>query len=356
MMDEDFDIRQERFSQGEKDFENALRPLSFSDFSGQKKVVENLEVFVEAAKYRGEPLDHTLLHGPPGLGKTTLSNIIANELGVGFKITSGPVLDKPGDLAGILTSLEKNDVLFIDEIHRLSPVVEEYLYSAMEDYRIDIMIAMEDYRIDIMIDKGPSARSIQIDLNPFTLVGATTRSGLLTAPLRARFGINMHLEYYEPKTLQAIIERSANILGVPITEDAALEIAGRSRGTPRIANALLRRVRDFAQVKGNGKIDTKISKIALTALNIDQYGLDEIDNKILLTIIDKFRGGPVGITTIATAIGEDAGTVEEVYEPFLIMEGFIKRTPRGRMVTELAYRHFGRNPYSGNTMEPNLFD
>ena len=354
MMDEDFDIRQERFSQGEKDFENALRPLSFSDFSGQKKVVENLEVFVEAAKYRGEPLDHTLLHGPPGLGKTTLSNIIANELGVGFKITSGPVLDKPGDLAGILTSLEKNDVLFIDEIHRLSPVVEEYLYSAMEDYRIDIMI-----------DKGPSARSIQIDLNPFTLVGATnpftlvgatTRSGLLTAPLRARFGINMHLEYYEPKTLQAIIERSANILGVPITEDAALEIAGRSRGTPRIANALLRRVRDFAQVKGNGKIDTKISKIALTALNIDQYGLDEIDNKILLTIIDKFHGGPVGITTIATAIGEDAGTVEEVYEPFLIMEGFIKRTPRGRMVTELAYRHFGRNPYSGNTMEPNLFD
>ena len=311
MMDEDFDIRQERFSQGEKDFENALRPLSFSDFSGQKKVVENLEVFVEAAKFRGEPLDHTLLHGPPGLGKTTLSNIIANELGVGFKITSGPVLDKPGDLAGILTSLEKNDVLFIDEIHRLSPVVEEYLYSAMEDYRIDIMI-----------DKGPSARSIQIDLNPFTLVGATTRSGLLTAPLRARFGINMHLEYYEPETLQAIIERSANILGVPITEDAALEIAGRSRGTPRIANALLRRVRDFAQVKGNGK----------------------------------FRGGPVGITTIATAIGEDAGTVEEVYEPFLIMEGFIKRTPRGRMVTELAYRHFGRNPYSGNIMEPNLFD
>ena len=281
-MTEDFDIREERFAQGEKDFENALRPLSFSDFSGQKKVVENLEVFVEAAKYRGEPLDHTLLHGPPGLGKTTLSNIIANELGVGFKITSGPVLDKPGDLAGILTSLEKNDVLFIDEIHRLSPVVEEYLYSAMEDYRIDIMI-----------DKGPSARSIQIDLNPFTLVGATTRSGLLTAPLRARFGINMHLEYYEPETLQAIIERSAGILGVPITEDAALEIAGRSRGTPRIANALLRRVRDFAQVKGNGMIDTKITKVALTALNIDKYGLDEIDNKILLTIIDKFRGGPI---------------------------------------------------------------
>ena len=344
-MTEDFDIREERFAQGEKDFENALRPLSFSDFSGQKKVVENLEVFVEAAKYRGEPLDHTLLHGPPGLGKTTLSNIIANELGVGFKITSGPVLDKPGDLAGILTSLEKNDVLFIDEIHRLSPVVEEYLYSAMEDYRIDIMI-----------DKGPSARSIQIDLNPFTLVGATTRSGLLTAPLRARFGINMHLEYYEPETLQTIIERSAGILGVPITEDAALEIAGRSRGTPRIANALLRRVRDFAQVKGNGMIDTKITKVALTALNIDKYGLDEIDNKILLTIIDKFKGGPVGITTIATAIGEDAGTVEEVYEPFLIMEGFVKRTPRGRMATELAYKHFGRNPYGGNIMQPNLFD
>ena len=344
-MTEDFDIREERFAQGEKDFENALRPLSFSDFSGQKKVVENLEVFVEAAKYRGEPLDHTLLHGPPGLGKTTLSNIIANELGVGFKITSGPVLDKPGDLAGILTSLEKNDVLFIDEIHRLSPVVEEYLYSAMEDYRIDIMI-----------DKGPSARSIQIDLNPFTLVGATTRSGLLTAPLRARFGINMHLEYYEPETLQAIIERSAGILGVPITEDAALEIAGRSRGTPRIANALLRRVRDFAQVKGNGMIDTKITKVALTALNIDKYGLDEIDNKILLTIIDKFKGGPVGITTIATAIGEDAGTIEEVYEPFLIMEGFVKRTPRGRMATELAYKHFGRNPYGGNIMQPNLFD
>ena len=344
-MDEDFDIREERYSKVEKDFENALRPLSFKDFSGQKKIVENLEVFVEAAKYRGEPLDHTLLHGPPGLGKTTLSNIIANELGVGFKITSGPVLDKPGDLAGILTSLEKNDVLFIDEIHRLSPVVEEYLYSAMEDYRIDIMI-----------DKGPSARSIQIDLNPFTLVGATTRSGLLTAPLRARFGINMHLEYYQPEVLQKIIERSSNILGVPITEDAALEIAGRSRGTPRIANALLRRVRDFAQVKGNGRIDTKITQVALTALNIDQYGLDEIDNKILLTIIDKFRGGPVGLTTIATAIGEDAGTVEEVYEPFLIMEGFIKRTPRGRMVTELAYKHFGRNPYTGNIMEPTLFE
>ena len=344
-MEDTFDIRQETLSSKEKDFENALRPLRFDDFSGQKKVVENLEVFVEAAKYRGEPLDHTLLHGPPGLGKTTLSNIIANELGVGFKLTSGPVLDKPGDLAGILTSLEPNDVLFIDEIHRLSPIVEEYLYSAMEDYRIDIMI-----------DKGPSARSIQIDLNPFTLVGATTRSGLLTAPLRARFGINMHLEYYEPDTLKKIIKRSASILQVPIDDDAAVEIARRSRGTPRIANALLRRVRDFAQVKGTGRIDTKIARMALTALNIDQYGLDEIDNKILLTIIDKFKGGPVGISTIATAIGEDAGTVEEVYEPFLIMEGFIKRTPRGRMVTELAYQHFGRNPYQGNIMSPNLFD
>ena len=344
-MDENFDIREERpTTQGEKDFENALRPLSFGDFSGQQKIVDNLRVFVEAAKYRGEPLDHTLLHGPPGLGKTTLSNIIANELGVGFKITSGPVLDKPGDLAGILTSLEPRDVLFIDEIHRLSPVVEEYLYSAMEDYRIDIMI-----------DKGPSARSIQIDLNPFTLVGATTRSGLLTAPLRARFGINMHLEYYDPQTLARIIERSAAILRVPITEDASMEIAGRSRGTPRIANALLRRVRDFAQVKGTGRIDTAISQVALAALNIDKYGLDEIDNKILLTIIDKFKGGPVGVTTIATAIGEDGGTVEEVYEPFLIMEGFLKRTPRGRMATELAYRHFGRNPYSGNVMQPDLF-
>ena len=344
---EDFDIREERYAQGkgEKEFENALRPLSFSDFSGQQKIVENLQVFVEAAKYRGEPLDHTLLHGPPGLGKTTLSNIIANELGVGFKITSGPVLDKPGDLAGIRTSLEPRDVLFIDEIHRLSPVVEEYLYSAMEDYRIDIMI-----------DKGPSARSIQIDLNPFTLIGATTRSGLLTAPLRARFGINMHLEYYAPETLAAIIERSAAIMGVPITEDASYEIASRSRGTPRIANALLRRVRDFAQVRGTGAIDTNISRVALTALNIDKYGLDEIDNKILLTIIDKFRGGPVGVSTIATAIGEDTGTLEEVYEPFLIMEGFIKRTPRGRMVTELAYRHFGRNPYTGRITQPGLFD
>ena len=344
-MEEDFDIRQEQGRKGEKDFENALRPLRFGDFSGQQKVVENLEVFVEAAKYRGEPLDHTLLHGPPGLGKTTLSNIIANELGVGFKITSGPVLDKPGDLAGILTSLEPRDVLFIDEIHRLSPVVEEYLYSAMEDYRIDIMI-----------DKGPSARSIQIDLNPFTLVGATTRSGLLTAPLRARFGINLHLEYYGPEMLQKIIKRSAMILKVPIDDDAAIEIARRSRGTPRIANALLRRVRDFAQVKGNGRIDRDIARLSLSALNIDQYGLDEIDNKILLTIIDKFRGGPGGVSTIATAIGEDTGTVEEVYEPYLIMEGFIKRTQRGRMVTPLAYQHLGRPMIGSNAVEPGLFD
>lgn len=344
-MQEEFDIRNERLNASEKEFERALRPLRFGDFRGQHKLVENLQVFVEAAKYRGEPLDHTLLHGPPGLGKTTLSNIIANELGVGFKVTSGPVLDKPGDLAGLLTSLETNDVLFIDEIHRLSPVVEEYLYSAMEDYRIDIMI-----------DKGPSARSIQIDLNPFTLVGATTRSGLLTAPLRARFGINMHLEYYDPKTLSQIVRRSATLLKVPISDAACDEIARRSRGTPRIANGLLRRVRDFAQVKGNGSIDMAISKMALEALNIDGYGLDEIDNKILLTIIDKFGGGPVGVGTIATAIGEDAGTVEDVYEPFLIMEGFMKRTQRGRVVTELAYRHLGRNLYSSNIMEPDLFN
>ena len=343
-MTEEFDIREEKYSPAEKDFENALRPPKFADFSGQQKVVDNLQIFVEAAKYRGEPLDHTLLHGPPGLGKTTLSNIIANELGVGFKITSGPVLDKPGDLAGILTSLEPNDVLFIDEIHRLSAVVEEYLYSAMEDYRIDIMI-----------DKGPSARSIQIDLNPFTLVGATTRSGLLTAPLRARFGINLHLEYYDNDTIARIIKRSASIIRVPIDDDAAAEIAGRSRGTPRIANALLRRVRDFAQVKGSGRINIDIAQYALSALNIDQYGLDEIDNKILLTIIDKFKGGPVGVSTIATAIGEDSGTVEEVYEPFLIMEGFIKRTPRGRMATELAYRHFGRKMFSGLSSEAGLF-
>ena len=346
-MAEEYNIHNERVSSAEKEFEKALRPLQFSDFSGQSKVVENLQVFVEAAKYRGEPLDHTLLHGPPGLGKTTLSNIIANELGVGFKLTSGPVLDKPGDLAGILTSLETNDVLFIDEIHRLSPVVEEYLYSAMEDYRIDIMI-----------DKGPSARSIQIDLNPFTLIGATTRSGPLTAPLRARFGINMHLEYYDPDTLSRIIKRSSRLLGVAISDDAADEISRRSRGTPRIANGLLRRVRDFAQVRGNGNIDTDIAKIALTALNIDEYGLDEIDNKILTTIIDKFQGGPVGIGTIATAIGEDAGTVEDVYEPYLIMEGFIKRTQRGRVVTELAYAHLGRDMYRTNShiLTPDLFD
>lgn len=343
-MNDDFDIREEHISKDEKDFENALRPLRFNDFNGQQNVVENLSVFVEAAKYRGEPLDHTLLYGPPGLGKTTLSNIIANELGVGFKITSGPILDKPGDLAGILTSLEPNDVLFIDEIHRLQPVVEEYLYSAMEDYRIDIMI-----------DKGPSARSIQIDLNPFTLIGATTRSGMLTAPLRARFGINMHLEYYDPETLQRIIKRSARLMRVPIEDAAAIEISRRSRGTPRIANGLLRRVRDFAQVKGNGTITTDIAHLSLGALNIDSYGLDEIDNKILLTIIDKFRGGPVGVSTIATAIGEDSGTIEDVYEPFLIMEGFIKRTPRGRMATPLAYEHLGRNPYAGNIMQQELF-
>ena len=315
----------------DKEMDRALRPLSFEDFSGQDKIVENLSVFVQAARLRGESLDHTLLHGPPGLGKTTLSNIIANELGVGFKLTSGPVLDKPGDLAGILTSLERNDVLFIDEIHRLSPVVEEYLYSAMEDFKIDIMI-----------DKGPSARSIQIDLEPFTLIGATTRSGLLTAPLRARFGINCHFEYYDDTVLVNIIKRSAKILSVPIEYEAAVEISRRSRGTPRIANALLRRVRDFAQVKGNGNIDKDIACYALEALNIDKYGLDEIDNKILLTMIDKFKGGPVGLSTIATAMSEDAGTIEEVYEPFLIKEGFIKRTPRGREVTELAYRHLGK--------------
>lgn len=339
-MEENFDIRSQQYDKRERDFENALRPLQFSDFSGQDKVVDNLQVFVKAARLRGEPLDHTLLHGPPGLGKTTLSNIIANELGVGFKVTSGPVLDKPGDLAGLLTSLEPNDVLFIDEIHRLSPLVEEYLYSAMEDYRIDIMI-----------DKGPSARSIQLELNPFTLVGATTRSGLLTAPLRARFGINLHLEYYDDDIIRRIILRSARILHVPCDEEAAAEIASRSRGTPRIANALLRRVRDFAQVKGSGRIDTEIARFALEALNIDRYGLDEIDNKILGTIIDKFGGGPVGLSTIATALGEDPGTLEEVYEPFLIKEGFIKRTPRGREVTDLAYKHLGRNRYqAGRTL------
>ena len=337
---EHYDIRSEQINEKEREFENALRPLSFQSFSGQDKIVENLRIFVQAAKMRAEALDHVLLHGPPGLGKTTLSNIIANELHVGFKVTSGPVLDKPGDLAGVLTSLERNDVLFIDEIHRLSPVVEEYLYSAMEDYRIDIMI-----------DKGPSARSIQIDLEPFTLVGATTRSGLLTSPLRARFGINLHLEYYDIQTLTSIVKRSAAILDVPCDDNAAVEIASRSRGTPRITNALLRRVRDFAQVKGSGKIDKAIACYALEALNIDKYGLDEIDNKILLTIIDKFSGGPVGLTTIATALGEDAGTIEEVYEPFLIKEGFLKRTPRGREVTHLAYSHLGRtNPAQQGTL------
>lgn len=336
-MNTDFDIRNQ---QSEKEQDNALRPLCFADFAGQTKIVSNLKIFVQAARLRQESLDHVLLFGPPGLGKTTLSNIIANELGVGFKVTSGPVLDKPGDLAGLLTSLEENDVLFIDEIHRLSPVVEEYLYSAMEDYRIDIMI-----------DKGPSARTIQIDLNRFTLIGATTRSGLLTSPLRARFGINCHLEYYDADILSGIITRSAGLLGITIDSSAAGEIARRSRGTPRIANALLRRVRDFAQVKGDGHIDLEIARYALEALNIDTYGLDEIDNKLLHTIIDKFRGGPVGLNTIATAMGEDAGTIEDVYEPYLIKEGFIKRTLRGREATELAYKHLGILPTSKDNQQ-----
>jgi Holliday junction DNA helicase RuvB len=335
-MNENLDATGKHFNAEEFDVEKKLRPLSFDDFAGQDSVLENLKVFVKAANLRGEALDHSLFHGPPGLGKTTLANILANELGVGIKITSGPVLDKPGDLAGLLTNLEERDILFIDEIHRLSPIVEEYLYSAMEDFRIDIMI-----------ESGPNARSVQINLSPFTLVGATTRSGLLTAPMRARFGIQSRLQYYNTELLTTIVERSAQILKVPIHHAAAIEIAGRSRGTPRIANALLRRVRDFAQIKGNGTIDVEIARYALNALHVDAHGLDEMDNKILTTIIDKFKGGPVGLTTLATAVSESGETIEEVYEPFLIQEGFILRTPRGREVTEKAYRHLGR-------MKPNI--
>lgn len=331
-MNEHLDPSEENLGSTEKEYERALRPSLFDDFSGQPNVVDNLRIFVEAAKQREEALDHVLLHGPPGLGKTTLAHIISNDLGVNIKITSGPVLDKPGDLAGLLTNLEPFDVLFIDEIHRLSPLVEEYLYSAMEDYKIDIMI-----------DSGPNARTVQIKLNPFTLVGATTRSGLLTAPLRARFGINSRLSYYDAKTLTGIVQRSAGIMNVEISDEAAFEIARRSRGTPRIANALLRRIRDFAQIKGNGKIDIEISHYGLSALNVDKNGLDEMDHRILAAIIDKFKGGPVGINTISTAVGEDSGTIEEVYEPFLIQEGYLMRTPRGREATELAYKHLGKS-------------